>query len=121
MSSTAGPGTPIDTGLFSEAALERAEAPSRPMWPASRATAPGDHGQAASPVDDDGIRVHEQRPARDLVDVVGEPAHSVGALAASVRVHQGGRPRDRPSRPGSVGSQQLRDPTLEGDRLDLHA
>jgi hypothetical protein len=79
------------------------------------------HGQAASPVDDDGIRVHEQRPARDLIDVVGELAHSVGALAASVRVHQGGRPRDRPSRPGSVGSQQLRDPTLEGDRLDLHA
>jgi hypothetical protein len=79
------------------------------------------HGQAASPVDDDGIRVHEQRPACDLIDVVGEPAHSVGALAASVRVHQGRRHAIGLRGPGSVGSQQLRDPTLEGDRLDLHA
>ena len=87
----------------------------------AEAVPPVDHGQAAPPVDDDGVRVHEQLSARDLVDVVGELAHSVGALAAAVGLHQGRRHAIGLRGLGSVGSQQLRDPALEGDRLDLHA
>ena len=87
----------------------------------AEAVPPVDHGQAAPPVDDDGVRVHEERSARDLVDIVGELAHSVGALAAAVGLHQGRRHAVGLRGLGSAGSQQLRDPALEGDRLDLHA
>lgn len=87
----------------------------------AEAVLPVDHGQGAPPVDDDGVRIDEQRSACDLVDVVGELAHSVGALAAAVRLHQGGRHAIGLRGLSSVGSQQLRGPALEGDRLDLHA
>jgi len=58
--------------------------------------------------------------ARAVVGL-GDAVTFISVLAAAVGLHQGRRHAIGLRGLGSVGSQQLRDPALEGDRLDLHA
>ena len=84
------------------------------------AAAAVEHQHSAAPVHDDGIGVHHELARLDEVEVVGQLAHTVRAVAAAVRLHQRRRHPARLVSLGAVRAQKLGDPALEGFRLDHH-
>jgi hypothetical protein len=52
----------------------------------TEAAVPVEHQQAAALVNDDGLGVDRQLTALDLLDVVGQLTHAVGAVTAAVCV-----------------------------------